>query len=98
MANCFISTASLFYVLKNITLKIVECSKSATEFFFIVIKTVINFMRYMSVRFDDALQIKNQKHGKCAKGVNRNQSSASKEAISPVKHPKINNLTCLIFL
>ena len=55
-------------------------------------------MRYMSVRFDGALQIKNQKHGKCAKGVNRNQSSASKEAISPVKHPKINNLTCLIFL
>ena len=98
MVNCFISTVRFFYVLKNITLKIVECSKSGTKFFFIVIKTVINFMRYMSVRFDEALQIKNQKHGKCAKGVNRNQLSASKEAISPVKHPKINNLTCLIFL
>ena len=98
MVNCFISTVRFFYVLKNITLKIVECSKSGTEFFFIVIKTVINFMRYMSVRFDWALQIKNQKHGKCAKGVNRNQLSASKEVISPVKHPKIDNLTCLIFL
>lgn len=55
-------------------------------------------MRYMSVRFDEALQIKNQKHGKCAKGVNRNQLSGSKEVISPVKHPKIDNLNCLIFL
>ena len=98
MVYCFISTARLFYVLKNITLKIVECSKSAAEFFFIVIKTVINFMRYLSVRFDVALQIKNQKHGKCAKGVDRNQLSASKDVISPVKHPKIDNLTCLIFL